>query len=88
MSIKVKPTDKQNFKEFEFEINEITWKKRCELNDKMIEQSTGKIPPFSFWGEIVLDNTKITEDELNNYSTDEIIGMANKIFEFANSKKK
>ena len=31
-----------------FEINEITWKKRCELNDKMIEHSSGKIPPFSF----------------------------------------
>ena len=33
MSVKVKPNDKQDFKTFELEINEITWKKRCELND-------------------------------------------------------
>ena len=88
MSAKVKPNDKQTFKEFEIEIDEITWKKRCELNDKMLEHSSGKIPPFSFWGEIVLNYSNMTEEEINKYSTDEIIAMANKVFEVANSKKK
>ena len=88
MSAKVKPNDKQTFKEFEIEIDEITWKKRCELNDKMLEHSSGKIPPFSFWGEIVLNYTNMTEEEINKFSTDEIIAMANKVFEVANSKKK
>ena len=88
MSIKVKPSDKQTFKEFEIEIDEITWKKRCELNDKMLEHSSGKIPPFSFWGEIVLNYSNMTEEEINKFSTDEIIAMANKVFEVANSKKK
>ena len=88
MSAKVKPNDKQTFKEFEIQIDEITWKKRCELNDKMLEHSSGKIPPFSFWGEIVLNYTPLTEEEINKFSTDEIIAMANKVFEVANSKKK
>ena len=88
MSVKVKPNDKQTFKEFEIQIDEITWKKRCELNDKMLEHSSGKIPPFSFWGEIVLNYTNMTEEEINKFSTDEIIAMANKVFEVANSKKK
>ena len=88
MSVKVKPNDKQTFKEFEIQIDEITWKKRCELNDKMLEHSSGKIPPFSFWGEIVLNYTPLTEEEINEFSTDEIIAMANKVFEVANSKKK
>ena len=88
MSAKVKPNDKQTFKEFEIEIDEITWKKRCELNDKMLEHSSGKIPPFSFWGEVVLTYSNMTEEELNKYTTDEIIAMANKVFEIANAKKK
>ena len=88
MSIKVKPNDKQDFKTIELEINEITWKKRCELNDLMIENGSNGVPNFSFWGEIVLKYSTMTEEEINKYSTDEIIAMANKIFEVANAKKK
>ena len=88
MSVKVKPNKNQIFKEFEIEIDDITWKKRCELNDKMLEHSSGKIPPFSFWGEVVLTYSNMTEEELNKYTTDEIIAMANKVFEIANAKKK
>lgn len=88
MSVKVKPNDKQDFKTFELEINEITWKKRCELNDLMIENGSNGVPNFSFWGEIVLKYSTMTEEEINKYSTDEIIAMANKIFEVANAKKK
>ena len=54
----------------------------------MLEHSSGKIPPFSFWGEIVLNYSNMTEEEINKFSTDEIIAMANKVFEVANSKKK
>ena len=91
MSVKVKPNDKQDFKPFTIEMVEITWKKRCELNDLMIDlnnEKVGKIPKFSWWGEIVLKYTTMKETELNKYSTDEIIAIANAIFETANSKKK
>ena len=88
MAVKVKPNESQEFKEFEVDVEEITWKKRCELNDLMISKGAdGDIPSFSFWGEIVLKYTKLGEEELNNYSTDEIIAIANTIFEFANKKK-
>ena len=86
--IKVKPSDGQNFKPFEIEIRDIDWKRRCALNDKMIkENSNGSMPSFSWWGEIVLQFTELKEVELNNYSTDEIISIANTIFEVANKKK-
>ena len=89
MSVNVKPNESQDFKPFNIEIVDITWKKRCELNDMMIA-STQKdvIPTFTFWGDIVLKFTTLKEDELNKYTTDEIIAISNSIFEFANRKKK
>ena len=88
--MKIKPDKKQNqdFKPFEIEVKPITWQQRCKLNDLMLkESSSGSIPNFSFWGKVVLDYTALTEEELNDYSTDEIVSMANTIFEEANKKK-
>ena len=63
-------------------------KQRCKLNDMMIKESTaGTVPNFSFWGSVVLECTDLGEDDLNKYSTDEIIAIANAIFEVANKKK-
>ena len=45
------------------------------------------MPNFTFWGAIVLEFTNLTEEKLNDYSTDEIIAIANTIFEEANKKK-
>ena len=88
MAVKVKPTENQDFKTFEIEIEDITWKRRCELNDLMFSKGAeGKVPTFSFWGEIVLQFTELTESELNKYSTDAIVAIANTIFEVANKKK-
>ena len=89
MSVKVKAKDNQDFKTFQIEIPEITWKKRCELNDLMIDSSNnGNTPNFTFWGDICLKFTNLKEEDLNNHSTDEIIAIANTVFEVANSKKK
>ena len=86
--IKVKPTEDQDFKQFEIPIKDINWKMRCELNDMMIkENSTDTMPSFSWWGDIVLKYTELKESELNKYSTDEIIAIANTIFLIANKKK-
>ena len=88
--IKVTPKEEQgqDFKEFEISMKDINWKMRCDLNDMMIkENSNGSIPSISWWGSIVLKFTDIKETELNKYSTDEIIAIANTIFEVANKKK-
>lgn len=86
--MKIKADKSQTFKSFEIEVKPITWQQRCKLNDLMIkESSSGSIPNFSFWGEVVLEYTELTDDELNAYSTDEIVAMANAIFEEANKKK-
>tara|TARA_R100001082_G_C4340378_1_gene149861 strand:- start:637 stop:906 length:270 start_codon:yes stop_codon:yes gene_type:complete len=86
--IKIKASEGQEFKQFEISIKTITWKMRCELNDMMIEaNSEGNVPKFSWWGNVVLKYTELSEEELNNYSTDEIIAIANAIFEQANKKK-
>ena len=64
------------------------WKMRCELNDMMIEETAKSAnPAFSWWGGIVLKYTDLDEEELNKYSTDEIIAIANAVFETANKKK-
>tara|TARA_R110002020_G_scaffold94709_1_gene227660 strand:- start:223 stop:501 length:279 start_codon:yes stop_codon:yes gene_type:complete len=87
-NIKIKPSEGVDFKEFEVEIKDITWKMRCNLNDLMIEENAKNgTPTFSWWGNIVLQYTELKEEELNKYSTDEIIAIANKIFEVANKKK-
>ena len=55
----------------------------------MIEKTgSDSSPNFSFWGDICLKFTNLKEEDLNNYSTDEIIAIANTIFEVANRKKK
>ena len=90
MDIQVKPNkdEGQDFKEFTLSMKEITWKIRCEINDEMIKKTAdGTIPPFSWWGSIVLKYTDLKEEELHKYSTDEIIGIAKTIFEVANKKK-
>ena len=89
--MKVKPNKGQTFKPFEIELRESTlsWKKRCELNDVMISESSKQSnPSFSFWGDFCLKYAKLTEDDMMNYEIDEIIAMANAIFDEANRKKK
>ena len=77
----------QDFKVFEIEVTPLTWSQRCELNDKLHEVRTKSEINFSFWGSIVLKYTTIAEEELNKYSTDEILAIANGIIEETNKKK-
>ena len=59
-----------------------------DLDDLMLEENAKNgNPSFSWWGNIVLEYTELKEEELNKYSTDEIIAIANTIFEVANKKK-
>ena len=86
-NIKIKPSEGVDFKEFEVEIKDITWKMRCNLNDLMLEENAKNgNPSFSWWGNIVLEYTELKEEELNKYSTDEIIAIANRIIMKLNNK--
>jgi hypothetical protein len=55
----------------------------------MLKEETAKNgnPAFSWWGGIVLKYTDLDEEELNKYSTAEIIAIADAVFETANKKK-
>ena len=87
-TVEIEPKEQQDFKKFEVSIKTITWKMRCELNDMMLQENAKNgNPSFSFWGNIVLKYTDLDEEELNKYSTDEIIAISNAVFETANKKK-
>ena len=88
MAVKIKPTGDQDFKAFEIDIPTLCWDKRCELNNLMVSASKDKETSLiNFCGDIVLKFTELSEEELNKYSSDEIIAISNTIFEFANKKK-
>ncbi len=85
---KVKAAKNQEFKSFEIELKELGLKDRCKLNDEMIAKSKGdEIPGFSYWIDVIRIGTELTDEEINKYSTDEIVAIAQKIFEEANKKK-
>ena len=91
MIIKVKPDEGQEFKAFDLELKKETkgWKTRCEITDRMMAQSyTGELPLLSWYGETVLSYTTLKEEDLDNYSLDEIAAMSNAIFNEVNRKKK
>ena len=85
----LKGDKENNFKSFKLEIRDLTWKDRCELNDNMSEETEGgKVTPkFSWWGDFVLKYAKINEEELNSYSSAEIIAIARCIITNVNKKK-
>ena len=88
MAVKIKPNDEQDFKSFEVEIPNIGWEKRCELNNLMVSANKDEETSLiNFCGEIVLKFTELSKEELNKYSSDEIIAISNTIFEEANKKK-
>ena len=87
MALKVKPTDAQSFKTFEINVKKFDWKSRCDINNRYLE-CEGNVPSFEFWGNIIIDFTDIKEDELNDYSNDEIMAICTHVYEYANSKKK
>ena len=85
MKLKVKPNANQDFKAFEIEARQLNLQQRTELNDKLMDQSVPQ--NFTFWICIIKENTTYSDDELNEYSLDELVAMASAIIESANKKK-
>ncbi|QDP48969.1 MAG: hypothetical protein Unbinned1524contig1003_7 [Prokaryotic dsDNA virus sp.] len=85
--LKVRP-DKasgQTFKAFEVEVRELNLQERAELNDKIMDKEVKQ--NFSFWLSIIKDCTDYSDEELNEYSLEELVQMSSVIIENANKKK-
>ena len=85
--LKVRP-DKasgQTFKAFEVEVRELNLQEREELNDKIMDKEVKQ--NFSFWLSIIKDCTDYSDEELNEYSLEELVQMSSVIIENANKKK-
>ena len=86
MSVSVESKNKE-FKTFKIDLKELDLDQRSELNDKFMVEANNSIPKFSFWVDVVRQGTELPDEEINKFSTDELIAIANKIFEEANKKK-
>ena len=76
----------QKFKTFEIEINLLTLSQWATMNDLITDESRAK--NFTFWIEVIRLGADFNDEELNNFSTEEILGIANAIIQDVNSKKK
>tara|TARA_R110002020_G_scaffold144793_1_gene317949 strand:- start:140 stop:397 length:258 start_codon:yes stop_codon:yes gene_type:complete len=75
----------ESIKQFNIEIKQLTLDERAEINDMIIDTEISK--NFSFWLKIIRIGTDWTDEEINNYSTDEIVAIAGSIIEETNKKK-
>lgn len=73
------------FKSFEVEAKILNLSERASLNDKIMDQDTKQ--NFSFWLDIIRENTKYSDEELNEYSLDELVAISSVIIEDCNKKK-
>jgi hypothetical protein len=83
--IKIEGDKVKNFKSFEAEIRLLNLTERAEINDKIMEQK--ETQNFTFWLQIIKDCTRYTDEELNEYSLDELIALSSAIIEDMNKKK-
>jgi hypothetical protein len=70
---------------FEVELKSLNLQERCELNDKLLDQETKR--NFSYWVWVVQFGTTLTDEDINKYSTSQIVEISNVIFEEVNKKK-
>jgi hypothetical protein len=55
------------------------------LNDLIFDEKYKK--NFSFWVKVIKTGTKLTDDEINNYSNEEIFSIGAKVIAVTNKKK-
>tara|TARA_R100001443_G_scaffold37353_1_gene51043 strand:+ start:942 stop:1184 length:243 start_codon:yes stop_codon:yes gene_type:complete len=69
----------------EYEIKDITLAERCELNDLVIERADK--PSFSMWVKVVQICTDLTDDQINDMESSQIIQLGSKCIDSVNKKK-
>ena len=75
----------QDFKPFQIEAKVLNLTSRAELNDKIMD--TDRKQNFSFWLEIIKENTDYSDEVLNDHSLDELVAISSAIIEDCNKKK-
>tara|TARA_R110002167_G_scaffold95129_3_gene253582 strand:- start:1450 stop:1722 length:273 start_codon:yes stop_codon:yes gene_type:complete len=83
--IKVKPNKSQGFKVFEIEVKEPNLQERAKLNDALMDNDSKQ--NFTFFLGIIKEHTRYSDEELNDYSLEELVAMSTAIIESANKKK-
>ena len=69
----------------EYEIKEITLAERCDLNDLVIERADK--PSFGLWVKVIQLCTDLTDEQINEISSSEIIKLGTKCIDVVNKKK-
>ena len=77
----------EGFKPFEIEVKEPNLDEREELNALLYKMFNDKNGMFGPSINIIRMMTKITDDDINNYSNDQIFLIAMTISNFVNKKK-
>lgn len=75
----------EGFKPFDVEIKELNLTERAEINDLIFDVKSTK--NFSFWVEIIKKGTDYSDEEINNFSNEEIYGLGSTIVVEMNKKK-
>ena len=77
----------EGFKPFEIEVKEPNLDEREELNALLYKMFNDKNGMFGPSINIIRMMTKLTDDDINNYSNDQIFQIAIEISNFVNKKK-
>ena len=75
----------EGIKAFEVEFKELNLTQRAEINDIIFDTDVKK--NFSFWLDIIKRGTTLTDDDIHNYSNDEIYSIGAKVILEMNKKK-
>ena len=75
----------EGIKSFEVEFKELNLTQRAEINDIIFDTDVKK--NFSFWLNIIKRGTTLTNDDIHNYSNDEIYSIGAKVILEMNKKK-
>ena len=70
---------------FAVEVKELNLTQRAEINDIIFDTDVKK--NFSFWLDIIKRGTTLTDDDIHNYSNDEIYSIGAKVILEMNKKK-
>ena len=69
----------------EMEIRTINLETRCEINDRLF--SAGDKPSFTLWVWLLQTATTLSDGQINEMTTEEIVEASTKVVEVVNKKK-
>ena len=77
--------DGKGIKTFEVEFKELNLTERAEINDLIFDEGTRK--NFSFWLDIIKRGTPLKDEDIHQYSNEEIYSIGSKVILEMNKKK-